>query len=101
MKPNHIMVAAILAVILVMVSGCARTPEPAIQVKEVYIPVAQTVKPPEALYRGPIPMVDLPVFVSPSDPTASSCLAPPGEGKLRRLMVDREKRLDGWEKWIQ
>ncbi len=43
--------------------------------------------------------LDLPAFIAPADPAASSCLSPEGEKKLQLSLFDLRTRIDGWAAW--
>lgn len=66
---------------------------------EVLVPVIAGRTAPAELVNDKIPQGDLPVFVSPLTPGATSCLAPSGETQLKAIMRNRESRLDAWQKW--
>ena len=82
-------------------AGCATCPvvEPVriVQPVEVRVPVPVTRRPPPELLE-PI-RADLPEFVTPAAPTASSALTPEGERRLRALLVLLRARLAAWEAW--
>ena len=105
MKSSHIMVIATVAILLAalpLLTGCGSTdrPEPIIVTKEVSVPVGQFIQPPSILWRTPVDSSELPQWLAPGDPRATSCVAPDGEAKIRTLGNDREGRLDGWEQWL-
>jgi hypothetical protein len=101
MKSTSIMILAVFWIMVILVlAGCTRErPEPLIVTKEVDIPVGQPLAPPSELKRVPWPPAAFPLFVAPTDPRATSALTVDGEKNLRALMMDREARIDAWEKW--
>ena len=93
---------AILMIFLVLaVTGCdtdkEATRQAVIQTQQVDVPILEKMNPPVILKRPATSIQDLPVFVSPTDKTASSCLTAEGEAKFRALVNGRENLLDGWE----
>lgn len=84
-----------------LVSGCARNPEPKIitkvEIVEVKVPVPVKVQPPVELLE-PIE-APLPEFVSPDDKNASSALTAEGERLLRGLIEELLQRIKMWEFW--
>lgn len=72
-------------------------PPPRVEVVEVQVPVPfKVAPPPELLAPFKIP---LPVFISPSDPEASSALTAENERLLRGLIEDLLQRLAAWKAW--
>ena len=63
--------------------------------KEAMVPVAVDREVPENLKTPYKPDV-LPVWIAPSDPEASSCLAPSGEKALRIILTDLPGRDEQW-----
>lgn len=82
-------------------AGCATCPvvEPVriVQPVEVRVPVPVTRRPPAELLE-PL-SVELPEFVAPAAPAASSALTPEGERRLRALLVLLRARVQAWEAW--
>lgn len=101
MSEWKIMVLAAVAVVgIMLLSGCSPAErEPAVRVVEKSVPVLEIRPVPEELLRKPVPADQIPVFLPIGSPAASSCLSPEGEARLRLLMIDRESRLEAWEKW--
>lgn len=81
-----------------MLAGCA-TADPQVIYKtqqvEVQVPVKRLA--PDELVT-PLKL-DLPAFIAPSDPAASSCLSVDGEKKLQLTLWDLRARIDGWDAW--
>lgn len=103
MSANKIMAltAAAIALLLALTAcgdGNAQMDRP-VRVVEKSVPIIEIRPVPEELLRTPIPADQLPVFVAKDDPAASSCLTPDAEAKLRMIMIDRESRIEAWEKW--
>jgi hypothetical protein len=66
--------------------------------KEVLVPVPTKAAPPDWLMVDYKPD-DIPEFVSPSDPKASSALTSEGERALRLIITDLQARLAEWRAW--
>lgn len=99
---RNIMVTALIAIVLVMfLGGCSPQPEktPEVRVVEISVPILEIRPIPAGLIREPILVTQIPVFTTPKNPAASSCLTAEGEALLRMIAVDREARLEAWEKW--
>ena len=89
-----------LALAILLISGCASPPEIVIKREpiEVEVPVYVPAPVPDAL-RQPLIITDqqLPVFIAPQNPKASSCLAQDDEQRLRFLLVTLSGRVKEWE----
>ena len=84
--------------LMVSLSGCAaKDPLIKYEVLEVKVPVEVMATPPAELL-API-AVATPVFISPSDPEASSALSKDNEEKLKRLILDYHDRELAWRSW--
>lgn len=85
----------------IFAAGCATCPvvEPMriLQPVEVQVPVPIVRRPPPELLE-PL-RAELPEFVSPAAPAASSALTPEGERRLRALLVLLKARVKAWEAW--
>ena len=81
--------AALCAILLL--AGCADT-----QIVKVPVPVKAEVP---AELQEPFKPSVVPVFISPSDPSATSCLAPSGERDLKSLLLESTARIDALEAW--
>lgn len=85
----------------VCAAGCATCPvvDPVriVQPVEVRVPVPVTRRPPPELLE-PL-RTELPEFVTPASPAASSALTPEGERRLRALLVLLRARVKAWEAW--
>lgn len=85
----------------ICVAGCATCPvvEPVriVQPVEVRVPVPVVRRPPPELLE-PL-RAELPEFVPPAAPAASSALTPEGERRLRALLVLLRARVRAWEAW--
>lgn len=104
MKHKRIMLGAVaLVVAVIILNACAPTEraEAVVVTKEVSVPVGEIFQPPAELKRTPLTGADMPQWIPPTDPRATSCVAPEGEAKVRFIGGDRESRLDGWEQWIR
>lgn len=101
MSDRFIIGWAIAAVIgIMLLSGCAPAPrDPLVRVVEKSVPVAEIRPVPPELIRTRLSSGMLPEFVPAGHPAATSCLTPEGEARLRVLLIDRESRLEAWEKW--
>jgi len=89
---------ALLLVVVLSLSGCAR-PEPIVRYRavEVKVPVQVRPEPPEVLRS--LPLLEVPSFISPSDPAASSALSREGEQQLKRLLLQLRNRERAWRAW--
>jgi len=94
-------VRTILAIAVLLTVGCHKKPPvvvpPEIRTVEVSVPVPTKVAPPAELLAAVKP--PLPVFVSPSDPQATSGLTAEGERMLRGLIEELLGRLEAWKAW--
>jgi hypothetical protein len=84
------------AMILFGLPGCVA--QERIVTKEVLVPVPTKAAPPDWLMVDYKPD-DIPEFVSPSDPKASSALTSEGERALRLIITDLQARLAEWRAW--
>lgn len=98
------MVHFVFCILLIAVGACGKKPpvvQPTvvkvIETVEVKVPVPFKVAPPAEL-MAPL-QVDLPVFVSPSDPAASSALTVENERKLRALIETLMATVQAWRVW--
>lgn len=86
---------------LLFIIGCHKKPPvvvpPEIRTVEVLVPTPVKVAPPAELVAAVKP--PLPVFVSPSDPAATSGLTAEGERMLRGLIEELLGRLEAWKAW--
>lgn len=81
---------------LSLMGGCAaKTPPTQIVYVSVPTPIVNT--PPVELTRKLSP--ELPVFVHPASPEASSALTPEGERLFRAMVNDMLTRIRAWEAW--
>ena len=94
---------------VILAVGCVRTVAPRVlppieivKTIEVRVPVLTPIVPPEDL-TAPLDVaaVDLPTFVSPSDPNASSALTADGEMRLQWVIEYLLYRLAVWQLWAQ
>jgi len=76
---------------MLLLAGCADT-----QIVKVPVPVKAAVPKPLA---EPFKPTAIPHFISPSDPSATSCLAPSGERDLKSLLLESTARIDALEAW--
>ena len=83
---------------MILLAGCAA--QERIVTKEVLVPVPTKSAPPDWLMVEYKPD-ELPEFVSPSDPKASSALTPEGEKALRLIITDLQSRLAEWRAWAR
>lgn len=92
---------AILLIVGLSMTGCGTThvPERVITTQEVDIPIGTMETPPKELSRLPLAASDIPQFVAPGTPGASSCLMPAGEDKIRHAIAGDHKLLGGWSAW--
>jgi hypothetical protein len=91
----------ILLVAAVGLAGCVTTERRTIRIVEtqrVEIPVPTKRQPPAELLE-PMVTTELPVFVAPSDPAASSALTHEGERRLRSVLLDLLSRETAWREW--
>lgn len=103
MTDTQIMVATFIVVLVILsLTGCApEQREPVIRTVEVKVPVLERRIVPESLARRPLSDSALPLWVSPTDPKATSCLTAEGEAKKRGIDIDTIGRLDGFLLWGQ
>ena len=85
---------------LVLLAGCAQTPEQIVRTVRVEVPVQVKVEAPAELLT-PYRPDRLPVFVQPTDPQASSALTADGEKALRAIIEDMAAREAAWRAWAQ
>jgi hypothetical protein len=95
---------ALLAAVAFALAGCAApSPLAPIRIVEtvtVEVPVAVRATPPaELVAASTAPSDGLPVFVSPSDPRATSAMTEEGERALRLWILELNARLDAWRRW--
>ena len=92
-----LIVATIAILCLFALAACspAPVPEPIVRTVEVKVPVIQYRTAPASLKRTPITM---PKWIFPSDAAATSCVSIDGENLYKSYVIDRETRLDVWEK---
>jgi hypothetical protein len=94
-------IASVAIVAIMLLSSCAdpHQTEPVVRVVEKSVPIVEIRPVPEELLRKTVPIDQIPVFAAPGSPATTSCLTAEGEARLRVLMIDRESRLQAWEKW--
>ena len=85
---------------LLLLAGCASTPEVVVRTVTVEVPVQVRVEAPAELLAPYRPAM-LPVFVQPGDPKASSALTADGEKALRAIIEDLTARDAAWRAWAQ
>ena len=85
---------------VLLLAGCASTPETVVRTVRVEVPVKVKVEAPAELLT-PYRPDRLPVFVQPADPTASSALTAEGEKALRAIIEDLAARDAAWRAWAQ
>lgn len=89
-------------VALLLVAGCGannNATKDALAIYDVQVPVAQARAVPPELMEPVLAAGDLPAFVAPSDPKASSALTVAGERQLRAAMAKLLTRIRSWEAW--
>jgi len=87
--------ALIVAIMILAACEPAKAPESIVRTVEVKVPVTTYRKPPASLKRVPI---EMPFMLPPTDKTVTSCMNPAGEDLFKSYVIDRETRLDIWEK---
>lgn len=85
-----------LLLLLVACSGDQATRH-VVDTVEVNVPVLERAEAPKELYRSKLSSGEIPKWIAPSDPLASVCVGASDELRLKRLLLDRESLLDGWE----
>lgn len=80
------------ALIMILLGGCASAPV------ETLIPVPVSKEIPAELSM-PVSMENIPEFVSPADPAATSALKPEDEIKLKLFILDLVERDIKWRVW--
>ncbi len=103
MDPKWVFIWATGAIVLILLlTGCSNSSDARVapvHTQDVFVPILDHRTVPPEILRTPVPAADIPFFLRPGDKAATSCLAPSGEAKVRALLIDRENRLDWWEKW--
>jgi hypothetical protein len=98
---SWLVLVTVVSIVAVFLIGCHKKPPvvvpPEIRTVEVSVPVPVKVAPPAELLAAVKPR--LPVFVSPSDPQATSGLTAEGERMLRGLIEELLGRLEAWKAW--
>lgn len=98
------MTRQIAVAVCVLLAGCGAKQIPpqtvrVVETVEVKVPVPVQRVPPHELFAPIAPPV--PIFVSPTDPAASSALTAEGERLLRALIEELLGRLEAWRTWAQ
>lgn len=84
--------------LLVALTACATTdPQVIYKTQQVDVQVPTKRLAPDELTM-PLKL-DLPAFIAPADPAASSCLSIEGEKRMQLSLYDLRARIDGWEAW--
>lgn len=102
MSHRKIMILAAVAVLALGVLTSCDRPKDAVspvRVVEKDTPILEERPAPEELKWTPIPSEELPLWVLPTDPSATSCLTAEGEAKKRILDTGIMGKLGAWEKW--
>lgn len=87
---------------LMTLGACTQTVKPEARIVPQPYAVAVPVKAPAPatlMVAFKVSLADMPIFLSPGDKTATSCLAPDGEHKLRNLMDGMLTRDQAWRAW--
>jgi len=85
---------------LLIVQGCTffnRKPVVQIRIVEVKVPVQVKATPPPELLVPLYP--EIPVFILPSDDSATSCLSDVGQDRQKRLIILLTDHLRAWRLW--
>lgn len=104
MSANKIMVLATVTCVIIgllALPGCTKPedrPRP-VRTVEVVTPILEERPVPADLLFKPVPDAELPEWVAPGHPGATSCLTPEGEAKKRILDTGTVGKLNAWEKW--
>lgn len=101
MSNKTIMLVAVGLIVAIILTGCSDVQEAVrgVNTVKVEVPVLHHSEAPAELQRTIFSQDDLPLFVEPTNPRATSALTADGEAKLRMIMIDREGTLDAWEKY--
>ena len=104
MSANKIMVAATVAIVVIgclLLTGCGTKDNRVrpVDTVDVALPILEDRPAPEELKFKPWPEDQLPLWVEPTNPAATSCLTPDGEAKRRAMDADVVGKVLGWEKW--
>lgn len=86
-------------VLIILMTGCdsRETIRHVVDTVNVSTPILERAAAPSELFRQKIPANELPLWVAPNDPRASSCLAAPAEQHLKKIVLRDESLLDAWE----
>lgn len=99
---NFWLIAATIMVLL-LTFGC-KSAEPVrhiVDPVEVQIPVLERAAAPEELIRPKITAEQLPLWIAPTDPSATVCTNRAGESKLKAIVLRDEALLFGWETYAR
>lgn len=77
-----------------LLPGCAFLEKP----REVRVPVYTHAAPPTELL-APLEIANAQVFISPTDPQATSALTLDGERAIKHLLLQLLTRIRAWETW--
>lgn len=86
-----------LFLLLLVACGSNEAPRHVVDTVDVNIPILERAEAPKELYRTKVSSNELPKWLAPSDPLATVCVSAQGEPILKRLLLNRESLLDGWE----
>lgn len=84
-----------------VLAACQSTPPEPItlyETEEVLVEVPVRRQPPASLLEEYVPE-ELPEFVAPDDPLATSALTPAGERALKLIIFDLTTIIDAWRAW--
>ena len=86
-------------VLIILMTGCdsRETIRHVVDTVSVNVPVIERAAAPPELYRAKLETKFVPVWIAPTDPSASSCLSTHNEMLLKNLIVRDESLLDAWE----
>ncbi len=89
----------IIAVLMLLsLSACDHAPmREIVDVIDIKIPILERAKAPEELYRVKLNENQIPLWVAPNNPAATTCLTKEGEPLLKSIIIRNESLLDGWE----
>lgn len=87
-----------LALMVLALGGCATVGGVGTEMVAVSVPVAVHRTPPPELLAPP-DAGELPEFVAPTDPAATSALTPEGERRLKSWLLELKRRDEMWRAW--
>lgn len=84
---------------VMLLAACADhdAPRHVVDTVDVSVAILERAHAPKELFRPPVQQTEIPQWVAPTDPSASTCVTGTGEALLKNLLLNCQARLDGWE----